>query len=272
LGKIRAWADTAAPGHPQVDWQRRILGDLEDDRLAKIQQIQALERTIAGFLVRTPYVLLLIIPGINVVSAADLAGELGPITHYANANAITGRAGLVPSRYQSDRVDLPNGPLLRRANRRLRTALVQIADNLVACNHYFRARADLWQAARHDPRWIRVKVAKSFSRLSYALVAGQQLLRHPCCQPRHYVLDKLLAFHRDHDTHMSVVLADLQAAIDHLPRAAYQAEAKPLAEQLQKIQASRRGPQLLGDILPIVLARLGIDQVQSTESGDQDPS
>src|SRR5262249_12372252 len=174
---------TAAPGHPQVEWQRRILGDLEDDRLAKIQQIQALERTIAGFLVRTPYALLLIIPGINVVSAADLAGELGPIAHYANANAITGRAGVVPGRYQSDRVDLPDGPLLRRGNRRLRTALLQIADNLVACNHYFRARAELWQAACQDPRWIRVKVAKIFSRLGYALVAGQELLRPPCCHP-----------------------------------------------------------------------------------------
>ncbi len=28
LGKIRAWGDTAPPGHPQVEWQRRILGDL----------------------------------------------------------------------------------------------------------------------------------------------------------------------------------------------------------------------------------------------------
>ncbi len=272
LVKILAWADTAAPGHPQVDWQRRILGDLEDDRLAKIQQILALERALASSLVGTPYVLLLIIPGINVVSAAELAGETGPIADYANANALTGRAGLVPSCYQSDLVNLPHGPLLRRGNRRLRTALLQIADNLVTCNHYFRARAELWGRAGKDPRWIRVKVAKSFSRLAYALVASQQLLRHPCCQQRHYLLDKLLAFQREHDTAMPQVLADLQATIEHLPRSAYQDEARPLSEQLQKIQASRRGPQLLGDILPIVLARLGIAQLQLTESGDQDPS
>jgi len=36
------------------------------------------------------------------VLAADLAGELGPIKRYANANAITGRSGLFPSRHQSD--------------------------------------------------------------------------------------------------------------------------------------------------------------------------
>ncbi len=271
LQRIHAWAESAAPGHPQVDWLRRILGDLDDDRRAKNLQIQALERTLASLLVQTPYVLLLVIPGINVASSAELAAELGPLSHYANANAITGRAGLVPARYQSDRVDRADGPLLRSGNRRLRTALLQIADNLVACNHHFRARADLWQAAGHDPRWIRVKVAKTFSRLLFPLVAGQQLLRHPCCQQRHYLLDKLLAFHREHDTPMSLVLADLQAAVPHLPPTAYAAEARPLAEQLQQIQGRRRGPQLLGDILPIVLARLGSPAVQLPPSGDQDP-
>ena len=54
------------------------------------------------------------------VSAADFAGEMGPIEHYANAKCITGRAGLRPSRYQSDQVDKANGPLVRVANRSLR--------------------------------------------------------------------------------------------------------------------------------------------------------
>ena len=44
---------------------------------------------------------------------------------------------------------------------------------------------------------------------------------------------------------------------------------KPLQEELQKIQEGRRrGPQPLGDILPIVLARLGVGAVQSPESGE----
>jgi transposase len=271
LAKILAWTDTAPPAHPQAACLRGILADLDDDRLAKTRQIQALERTIAAFVVHTPYVLLLALPGINVVSAGDLAGEMGPIAHYGNANAITGRAGLIPSRYQSDRVDHADGPLLRRANRRLRRALMQIADNLVACNHYFRARAALWEQAGKDPRWIRVKVAKSFSRLAYAVVAGRQLVPHACLQKRHYILDKISAFHRDHDTAVSQLLQDLQAAVEQLPPSEYQAEAKPLDEQLEKIKANQRGPQLLSEILPIVLARLGRTKVQSTVAGDQDP-
>jgi transposase len=271
LAKIQAWAETAAPAHPQSDCLRRLIVDLDDDRLGKNQQILALERASAALLAGMPYVLLLVIPGINVVSAADLAGELGPPSHYANANAITGRAGLMPARYQSDRVDYANGPLRRCANRRLRAALMQIADNLVSCNHHFAGRAFLWTQAGKDPRWIRVKVAKTFSRIAFAMVVGRRLFLHPCCQRRHYILDKLLQFHREHDTPMSQVLVDLEAATAQLPRSAHAAEAQPLARRLQELHDSgHRGPQVLGDILPIVLARLGINQVQS--AGDRDPS
>ena len=85
--------------------------------------IEALERDLASLLARIPYVLLLSIPGINVVSAADFAGEMGPIQHYANAKCITGRAGLFPSRYQSDQTDHADGPLVRCANHRLRAVI-----------------------------------------------------------------------------------------------------------------------------------------------------
>ena len=43
----------------------------------------------AGFLVRTPYVVLLSMPGIGIVTAAEFAGEMGPIANYANDQAIT---------------------------------------------------------------------------------------------------------------------------------------------------------------------------------------
>ena len=65
-------------------------------------------------MVGLPYACLLAITSINIDTIADLAGELGPMPLYASANAITGRAGLMPSRYQSDQVDHANGPLRRR--------------------------------------------------------------------------------------------------------------------------------------------------------------
>lgn len=263
------WAEQAAPGDIAAPQHHRIALALYDDRLRKTQEIQALEREIAGRLVQTPYVLLLSFPGINVVSAADFAGEMGPIEHYANAKSITGRAGLRPSRYQSDQVDKANGPLVRNCNRALRAAILGIADNLVVCNHHFQQLATQWASQGKDPRHTRVKVALRFCRIAFQMVAGRQVFRHPCIQGRHAILDKLNAFHREHDTGMADVLRDLQGAIGQLPQPEYAAEARPLQEELQRIQAGRRrGPQLIGDILPIVLARLGVGVVQSAESGE----
>jgi transposase len=267
--KALAWAEQAAPGDVAAGQHLRFALELYDDRQRKTQEILRLEREIAGRLVQTPYVLLLSFPGLNVVSAADFAGEMGPIEHYANCKSITGRAGLRPARYQSNKVDKGDGPLVRNCNRALRAAILGIADNLITCNHHFRALAAAWTLQGKDPRHSRVKVALRFCRIAFQMVAGRQVFRHPCIQGRHYILDKLTAFHREHDTPLTDVLRDLQVAVGQVPPREQAAEAKPLHEELKKIQEGhRRGPQPLGDLLPLVLARLGIGVVQSAESGE----
>jgi len=267
LQTVCDWATQAAPGDVAASQHLRIALALYDDRQRKTQEIQALEREIAGRLAQTPYVLLLSFPGINVVSAADFAGEAGPMEHYAKPKSITGRAGLRPCRYQTANVDKADGPLVRNCNRSLRAAILAIADNLILCNHHFQHLATRWAAAGKDSRDIHIRVGLRFCRIAFHMVAGRQVFRHPCLQGRHYIVDKLLAFHREHDTPMPETLRDLQAAIGQVPPREHAAEAKPLQQELEKIQTNRRrGPQLIGDILPIVLARLGVGAIQSTES------
>jgi hypothetical protein len=271
LDTVLDWAAHAASPDLAAAQHRRIALDLEDDRTRKTQEIAALERQSAALLARTPYVLLLSFPGVNVVSAADFAGEMGPIEHYASSRAISGRAGLCPSRYQSDQVDKADGPLRKKCNRRLRAVLLGIADNLIKVNHHFNTLAKQWRAAGKDARHSHVKVALRFARIAYQMVAGRQVFHHPSLQGRHYILDKLNAFHREHETPMAELMRDLQAAVEQVPRCEYAAEARPLAEELEKIKAGRRhGPQPLSDLLPIVLARLGVGGVESTGSGEQD--
>jgi transposase len=268
LQAVLDWAEQAAPGEVAAGQHLRIALALYDDRQRKTQEIQALERESAGRLAQTPYVLLLSIPGINVVSAAEFAGEMGPIEHYANAKCITGRAGLRPTRYQTGQVDHA-GPLVRNCNRSLRAAILGIADNLILCNHHFQHLATGWASQGKDARDIHIRVGLRFCRIAFQMVAGRQVFRHPCIQGRHYILDKLNAFHREHGTGIAEVLRDLQSAIGQLPSREYAAEAKPLQQEMQRIQEGRRrGPQLLGDILPIVFARLGVGVVQSNESGE----
>lgn len=269
MARILEWARKAPQGHPLAEIQHRIFTALDDDRLEKTRQITALEIDLASLVVKTPYALLLAIPGVNVVTVADLAGEMGPIQFYTDANRITGRAGLVPSRYQSDRVDC-SGPLVKRANRRLRAVLMQTANNLVCCNNTYAARAAAWRRQGKDDRWIRVKIAKAFSRLLFAMVAGRQIFTHPALQKRHELMGKLLEFHTEHRSGSERMRADLLALAEQLPPSVRRTEAPPLQRQLNEINDRRaHGPRPLADILPIVLARL---QVIESNPRSEDPS
>ena len=83
-----------------------------------------------------PWILLMSHPGINVVSAAEIAGETGLIELYASPKAISGRAVLFPSRCQSDKVDR-GGNLSRFRNGRMRAAWLQQPRSLLnACGDF----------------------------------------------------------------------------------------------------------------------------------------
>ncbi len=228
-----------------------------------------LERNLASDLVQTPYVRLMAIPGINVVSAAELAAEMGPITQYANANAITGRSGLYPSRHQSDQTDHDSGPIIRQANRRLRCVLMRIADNLACHCNYYRGQAEVDEARGIDKRASRVKIAKRFSRLALACVAGDEPMRHPCFQKPDSILEKLRRFHHEHQTPMDLLLADLETAVGQLPYNTRSHEAEIVADVLQQQAQRRRGVSRIGDVLPAVLARLKIKTIEANKNGDR---
>ena len=269
LAKVLDWAHTAPPAQEPSSLYRESLDRLAGDFLQKTGEIRGLEQRSARLLAQTPFLRLLAVPGICAVSAAALAGEQGPPECYAHANHLTGRAGLCPSRYQSDQVDCANGPLRRHGNRRLRAALVQIADNLIRHNHHFQARAAGWKLQGKDPRWMRVKVAKTFSRLLFVLLAGPGLVPHPACQPRHAICDKLMAFHTDHHTDIPRALEDIDLAARQLSPRTCREETELLQQQLDEPRCRRRrGPVALAKIIPLVLARLGLRMVQSEPEGE----
>jgi transposase len=262
--KVVAWTGNAADPDPLAAQIAPVWHDLYDDWQQKTTRITLLERELAEILVKTPYLLLLSHPGINVVSASDLAGELGPIEHYAHPKAITGRAGIFPSRYQSDEVDCPDGPLARRRNARLRAACLRMADCLIKCNAHFRGKFELWKREGVDARDIRCRVANRALRSVFQMVSGRQLYRHPSRLDRDYVLDKLLEFHQDHHTPPHEILRDLQQAADQIPRPEQAAEAAPLQERYGKCRRSRRQrSQHISAILLAVLARYGITGLES---------
>lgn len=262
--RLVAWSGNAADADPLAPQLTRIWQALHDDWLAKTNQITRLQRDLAEILVKTPYILLLSPPGINIVSAAELAGEMGPIAHYAHSRAITGRAGLFPSRYQSDQVDRADGPLAHHRNARLRAAWLRVADNLIKCNLHFHAKFELWKQRGVDSRDIRCRVANRAVRTVFQMVSGRRLYQHPSRLQRQYVLDKILIFHQEHGTPPQEILRDLHQAADQIPRHEQAAEAAPLQHRYRKCRRSRRsGSQELGTLLLAVLARYGITGLES---------
>ena len=273
LEKIVAWARSASSAEEPALLHRRIFHELEADRLAKARSIQAVESDLAAWLARTPYVLLLSIVGINVVSAAEFAGEMGPIERYTKARAISGRAGLFPSRYQSDEVDHRDGTLVRHANHDLRYAILMIADNLIRCSEHFRILAAGWRLKGKNAHELRVQVAGRFCRIAYHMVAGRTTFQHPCTKQKDYIINKLIRFSIEHAIDTDQLLRNLDATMAHLPHSAVREEMIPLAEDLARVQKRRgAGPNVLGMILPAVLSKLEVKLVRSNQSGEPDPT
>jgi transposase len=262
IERIVAWANTAAEPSELAAIYMRQWQQLNEVRRLWDEQIAAAEREMAGFLVKTPYVLLLSVTGINVVSAARLAGEAGPIEHYASARAINGRAGLYPSRYQSDEVDHADGSLVRQCNRALRGAAMLVAENLIKCHPYYRGLSALWMQQKVDPRDRRCRIANRAMRMVYQLVGGRQLWRGKGVD-REYLLANSQEFHRLHNTPLEQAIRDLNEAFAWLPKSAYAEEAKPLAELARK---KRRGLQRIGDLMIPLLIRLGVPLEEKVES------
>jgi len=263
IERVVVWAAAAATPEPLTAIHTRVWRMLLADWEAKQQEILGVERELAGLLAQTPYLLMLSHPGINVVSAAELAGEMGPIEHYAAPAAVRGRSGLFPSRYQSDGVDR-GGNLSRFRNARLRAAYLLIADNMVKCNAYWRGKAAKWKSQGVDPRDVRCRIAGRLAGTVFQMVAGRQLYRHPSRLDRGYVMEKLFAYHRQHQSPPHVIVRDLERAAEQLPPSSYAQEAAPLQGMYEKSRRARRRAAVpIGDLLVGVLARLGVSEVES---------
>jgi hypothetical protein len=144
---------------------------------------------------------------------------------------------------------------------------MRIADNLACHCTYYRAQAGLDDRRGIDKRASRVKIAKRFSRLALACVAGDEPMRHSCVQQPDSILEKLRRFHQGHETPVDRLLADLNAAVGQLPYNTRCHEAKIVAGVLQERAQRRRGVSAIGDLLPAVLARLNV--TEESKCGDR---
>ncbi len=259
VARVLQWALQASAPDPNAAVAHGLLRDQIDLLRFLEARIGQYERSLADYLADTPFVLLLGIPGINVVSTASYGAEAGPIEHYLHPSKITGRAGIYPSRYQSDETDLADGPLVGQRNARLRDAIFEIAHNLISHNAYFKAWAELREKRKWSKKKVHVAVASKFVRISYWMLAGRTVFQHPCMGGRDAILRKLFRFAKDHGIPAQDTLSLLLRAGQQLPGGVREEEARALLEDVPKgtRRQRRSGPVPLGEILPEVIAWLG---------------
>ena len=68
---------------------------------------------------------------------------------------------------------------------------------------------------------------------------------------------------------MDLLLADLEAAVGQLPYNTRNREAEIVADVLRQQVDRRRGVTAIGELLPAVLARLGITTTTENKNGDR---
>ena len=122
------------------------------------------------------------------------------------------------------------------------------------------------QAERID---VRLRPNDESSAISWLLTASRTA-GHPACQPAHSICEKLLAFHCEHKTTpFARVLEDIDNANAQLTNRTRSQERQRLQSLLDDADCRRRrGPQALGKIIPLVLARLGVRALQSEPEGE----
>jgi transposase len=271
INRVRAWAADAPSPDPGGALNRRIWRD--NLRLLEHmgRDITRYERQLAGHLVHTPFVLLLSIPGVNVVSASGYGSEVGPITNYIKPSHINGRAGIFPSRYQSDQTDCADGPMVGGRNARLRDAVMEITMNLIQHNDYFQGWSELREKRGWSKKRIHVAMANRFNRIAYWMVAGQRIFDHPCLKKRHPVLKKVAVFSLAHGIKPETAMSLVAKAARQLPSDAVAAELSALQDGLTSLPTSEGVPTAtLKEVMPLLPALVSQINHDHEHQGDDD--
>ena len=111
--------------------------------------------------------------------------------------------------------------------------------------------------------------AAALTQVTSACVAGDEPMRHPSFRQPDSILEKLRRFHHDHQTPITCMMEDLHATVSQLPYNTRHHEAQVVAAVLEKQTKRHRGGVALGELLPAVLVRLGINTNESEENRDR---
>ena len=141
--------------------------DALDSELSRMKE--AIEGLFTGGVLQKQRDLLTSIPGVGILTAARILGEMPNIAAFRNSKAVAAFAGLSPKHYESGSIRWPSR-LSKSGNANLRRALYFPAVTAIRYNPIFQAFADRMKAAGKSNMTIIAAVMRKLLVLGYALL------------------------------------------------------------------------------------------------------
>ncbi|WP_445488471.1 transposase [Niallia sp. 03133] len=146
------------------------LQDLE--RLNK--NISALEREIEPLLLETDGKFLLTVPGIGLVSAAELYSEMGDVSHYDNPNQIIKKAGTNPIMKQSGGGQGYFGRISKQGNPHLRYIIYNVGRCLSMHNKDLLPFVQRLKEKGKHARKVFIALGNKFLKIAFAMLRDKK--------------------------------------------------------------------------------------------------
>lgn len=153
----------------------RIILNMKLNDLEKLNQnIRELEMEIEPLLLKTDGKLLLTVPGIGLVSAAELYSEMGDITQYDNPNQIIKKAGTNPIMKQSGGGQGYFGRISKQGNPHLRYIVYNVGRTLSMHNKdLFPFVHRLKERGKHS-RKVFIALGNKFLKIAFAMLRDKK--------------------------------------------------------------------------------------------------
>lgn len=138
------------------------------------QTINTYEQEIERFFVKTDGMYLLTVPGIGLVTAAEIYCEMGDLTHYTKANQLIKKAGTNPIIKQSGPSEGYYGQISKQGNANLRRAIYTAGRTLSAHNKALKPFYNRLKDKGKKARKIYIAMGNKFIRIAFAMLKNQK--------------------------------------------------------------------------------------------------
>ena len=145
------------------------------------QKINLLQNKKKNILVQSPGVLLLSVPEIGIITAAEFSAEMGPVNQYDYAGQVIKTAGTNPLVKESGGKKARYGSISKQGNPSFRY-IVYLAGRSLATgktNPYFKTYADKLRKKNKRANQIYIAVGNKFIKVAFAMLRDHKLFDPP---------------------------------------------------------------------------------------------